>query len=140
MSEKTIIELQRDSARLQSAIGETEMRLADLNAGLVLVRQELAKRLKPASEPKVSDHALLRYIERIMEIDIEAIRASILTDAVKGALNAGATGVTVNGVKFVSNGERVLVTVLSEGMRPKKKTRRGWRDLDDMPEQIDDVA
>ena len=47
---------------------------------------------------------------------------------------------TVNGVKFVSNGERVLVTVLSEGMRPKKKTRRGWRDLDDMPEQIDDVA
>jgi hypothetical protein len=140
MSEKTIIELQRDSARLQSAIGETEMRLADLKAGLVLVCQELAKRLKPASEPKVSDHALLRYIERIMEIDIEAIRASILTDAVKGALNAGATGVTVNGVKFVSNGERVLVTVLSEGMRPKKKTRRGWRDLDDMPEQIDDVA
>ncbi len=140
MSEKTIIELQRDSARLQSAIGETEMRLADLKAGLVLVCQELAKRLKPASEPKVSDHALLRYIERIMEIDIEAIRASILTDAVKGALNACATGVTVNGVKFVSNGERVLVTVLSEGMRPKKKTRRGWRDLDDMPEQIDDVA
>ena len=82
MSEKTIIELQRDSARLQSAIGETEMRLADLKAGLVLVCQELAKRLKPASEPKVSDHALLRYIERIMEIDIEAIRASILTDAV----------------------------------------------------------
>jgi len=32
-------------------------------------------------EPTVTDHALVRYMERVMELDLDAIRAQILTPA-----------------------------------------------------------
>lgn len=77
----------------------------------------------------ITSHALLRYIERVKGVDIEALRDEILSDEVCEALSAGATGVTVNGVKMVAE-RGVIVTVLADEMRPKKKSKRGWRDLD----------
>jgi hypothetical protein len=123
--EMTIAELQAESTRCESAIGEAETIIADLRARLVDIRAELSRRLKPSPEPRVSDHALLRYVERVMGIDVEAIRSDILTDGVKAALRTGATGITVNGVKMVAK-DGVVVTVLADDMRPKKKTKRGW--------------
>ena len=121
----TANELRAESERIEAAIGEGEAILADLRARLADVRQELARRMKPSPEPRISDHAMLRYVERVMGIDVEAIRTEILTDHVKSALRTGATGVTVNGVKMVAK-DGCIVTVLAEGMRPKKKTKRGW--------------
>lgn len=135
MTDKTIIELQTESERLERSIGEAETLIADFRSRLGEIRAELAKRLKPAPEPRMSDHALLRYIERILEIDVEALRQEVMSDSVKSALRMGASGVTVNGVKMVAK-DGVIVTVLAEQMRPKKRTARGWMDLDDTGDQL----
>lgn len=129
--ELNVSELQDESTRCESALGEAEQVAADLRARLGEVRTELAKRLRPAAEPKISDHALLRYIERILGVDVDAMRSEIMSDAVKSALRAGASGVTVNGVKMVAK-DGVIVTVLSEDMRPKRQTLKRWH-----REQID---
>lgn len=135
----TVTGLQAESERVERAIGEAETIAADLRSRLGEIRTELAKRMRSAPEPRMSDHALLRYIERIMEIDVEALRLEVMTDSVKSALKMGASGVTVNGVKMVAK-DGVIVTVLSENMRPKKRTSRGWIDMDDTDEQLSDYS
>lgn len=47
----------------------------------------------------VTDHTVLRYLERVAGLDVEAIRTRILGDTSK-ALAAGATGITVNGISY----------------------------------------
>lgn len=44
----------------------------------------------PRRKALVSDHALLRWLERALEIDIEAVRRSILSARVIEAIEAGA--------------------------------------------------
>jgi hypothetical protein len=48
----------------------------------------------------ISDHAVIRYLERRHGFDFEAVRDEILTPAVRGAVNAGASGVKVDGGTF----------------------------------------
>jgi hypothetical protein len=96
----TIHQLQTETERCEQLIAEAERTGADLRARLNLVRAALAKRLKPRAEPKLTDHALLRYIERVIGLDIDAIRSEIMTLQTVSALKAKATAVTVNNVCF----------------------------------------
>ena len=134
-TDMTVSELQAETDRCEASLGEAERVMSDLRTRLNEIRAELSKRLKPSPEPRVSDHALLRYVERVIGVDTEALRAEILTDGVRAALKSGATGVTINGVKFIAK-DGVIVTTLDQSMRPKRRTKRGWRDLDDMDAQL----
>lgn len=60
--------------------------------------------------PIVTDHAVLRYLERAHGLDVEFFRGHIAALTSTGVTN-GATGVKVEGVNFVLQGETV-VTVL----------------------------
>lgn len=65
-------------------------------------------------EPKVSDHALLRYLERVYKLDIDSLRREILNENVKTAIRAGASAVFIAGCKApVENG--VIKTILPKG-------------------------
>jgi hypothetical protein len=107
----TVAELKAEEARHMSALAETDSIASELRLGLDEIKKQLARRLKPAPEPRISDHAFIRYMERKLGVDVDAIRKEILTDRVKEALRLGATGYTVNGVKFKAQ-DGVLVTVL----------------------------
>jgi hypothetical protein len=65
-------------------------------------------RLEPA--PSVSDHAVLRWLERRYGFDVEGERKKIdgFCDA---ALRAGAKVVKVEGVQFVLKNGRVITTL-----------------------------
>jgi hypothetical protein len=63
--------------------------------------------------PRVSDHAVLRYIERVMGVDVEQIRRGLLTPLVRQAMIAGAKQVTIEGVTFVIDNQ-TLVTVVEK--------------------------
>jgi adenylosuccinate lyase len=117
----TISQLQDESNRLVSLIGEMETRLADARALLGNVRTELERRLRPVEKPTVTDHALLRYLERVHGVDVAAMKAHILTDNVTAAIHAGASSVIMDGVRFVIKGN-ALVTVTEAG--PKAKPRK----------------
>lgn len=62
----------------------------------------------------VSDHAVLRWLERVEKIDIESLRAQIAASAAIGK-QWGAASVVVSGGKIVLSDDRV-VTVLSRQM------------------------
>ncbi|HEY9212080.1 MAG TPA: hypothetical protein VIQ29_04405 [Ancylobacter sp.] len=66
--------------------------------------------------PRVTDHAVLRYLERAEGINIEAIRRLIEKKVARG-VDAGAVGVLVDGVRFVLRGDSV-VTVLDRNWLP----------------------
>lgn len=48
----------------------------------------------------VTDHAVLRYLERVRGVDVEAVRCE-LGQKVGGALEAGASATIVNGFRYV---------------------------------------
>lgn len=71
----------------------------------------------------VSDHAVLRYLERVEGVDIEAIRREIGRRADRG-IEAGACGVVSGG--FVYRIEAgVVVTVLHHNRAVRGRGRRG---------------
>jgi len=68
----------------------------------------------------VSDHAVLRWLERVEGVNVHAIRRRI-RNACRAGAEAGAAGVQLAGVRFVlatgANGT-VVVTTLSRRLRP----------------------
>lgn len=75
-----------------------------------------------AMPPKVivSEHAILRYVERILGLDLVQLKAK-LERQVRAAAQAGASSFTEDGATFVFEttpaGEICLVTVLTDKMR-----------------------
>ncbi|MBB4122936.1 hypothetical protein [Martelella radicis] len=69
----------------------------------------------------VSDHAVLRYIERRHGVDVEALR-EIIRDACREGVRYGASAVIDDGVKFVLEGDRVVTCLKREWPAwPKRK-------------------
>ena len=67
----------------------------------------------------ISDHAVLRYLERVKGVDIEAIRSEMMSPAVDTAVQFGCDTVKMgNGARLRLVGD-VVQTVL-----PKAKKRR----------------
>jgi hypothetical protein len=62
----------------------------------------------------VTDHFLLRYIERVHGVDMQKLRKHILTDKMKLALKSGAKSVTFDGYRYIIE-DGQLVTVYRKG-------------------------
>lgn len=74
-------------------------------------------------EPHVSDHAVLRYIQRRMGFDLDAIRAEIMAPTVYHAIKAGAVKVTIDGYSYMVSKEGCITTVIGPDMTlPKART------------------
>lgn len=52
-------------------------------------------------DPRVSDHAVLRYLERVKGFDIEAVRREILSPNVQAAVAMGARAVEIGSYKLI---------------------------------------
>jgi hypothetical protein len=78
----------------------------------------------------VSDHAVLRYLERIIGLDLDQIRAKLASE-IAAAAATGARTVTTQGTTYVfektPNGDICVVTVLTEKMRRATHHRRAHR-------------
>lgn len=86
----------------------------------------MTKPLPPATtaELLVSDHAVLRYLERAHGVPVEAIRASLAASAVIGVKH-GAPVVVLDAVKLVIRSGRVVTTLKrSWPTRPRRDNGR----------------
>lgn len=72
--------------------------------------------------PRVTDHAVLRYLERAKGFDIESVRSHIAT-LCAGAVNSGASTMHAEGVKFEFT-NRSVVTVSPGGGYSSRTHRR----------------
>jgi hypothetical protein len=78
----------------------------------------------------VTDHAVLRYIERKLGIDVEAARLEI-GHIVDKAVEAGAGAAVIDGCRYVMDG-RIIITVTPVKSVPLRHGRaRRQRDLPD---------
>lgn len=63
-------------------------------------------------EPKVSDHALLRYIERVKGVNLEDLKKEILTPEREEYIRMGAKTINCDGVDFVISQDGTVVTCI----------------------------
>ncbi|PHY20791.1 hypothetical protein [Caulobacter sp. BP25] len=77
----------------------------------------------------VTDHALLRHIERVLLIPVEEIRADMLTDNVLLAMALKAPSVRAHDhqIVFAQDNPFVIVTVLTPSMHVRRSRRRKAR-------------
>lgn len=91
---------------LQQQITPLQRRLADAQQWASDVRNKLAV---ARQAPRVSDHAVIRYLERKYGFSFDDIREEIMTPTTIAAINAGANAVKVNSSKFVVK-DKTIVT------------------------------
>lgn len=78
---------------------------------------------KPSKEPvRVTDHAVLRYLERVMELNIEMVREHIAAICQTPAA-CGASAVRAEGVKFEIANMAVTTVVPDTGIHINKTSR-----------------
>jgi hypothetical protein len=70
---------------------------------------------------KVTDHAVVRYLERVCGMDIESVRNAI-AHTVQAAVDARAASVSVSGITYALDGA-VVTTILDA--RSPEAARRG---------------
>lgn len=81
---------------------------------------------KPPVMPVVSNHAILRFLECVYGVDVEAVRKRILTPMVAAAVIAGAKRIKVEGMTFViENGVIVTAWEGEDERRKRYKVRKG---------------
>jgi hypothetical protein len=74
-----------DEAR--RAVKEAQSRLTTESNKLDEIDRAIFNLADQAKEPVVTEHALLRYVERVMGVDLDEIRAQILNESAVGLIN-----------------------------------------------------
>lgn len=84
----------------------------------------------------VTDHAVLRYLERVKGVDIDAVRVE-LGHIVDKAIEAGAGAAIVDGVKYVLNDKTIVTAALIKDvpLRGRAMRRRNRRKLTDWEDE-----
>ena len=108
--EALITRLESQKERLSQCVAEMKSERGRVADELSRANTALARRQTAPQAPKVSAHALLRFIERVLEIGVALIEQTILSPANLAAIEAGATRITVDGIGLVIK-DKVVVTV-----------------------------
>ena len=105
----TRLELQKE--RLEQSIAEMKSERGRVIEDLTRARNALNKRSQKPEGPRVTNHALLRFLERITQISVQDVERMILSADNVAAIEAGATRITANGITLVIK-DKAVVTVL----------------------------
>ncbi len=74
----------------------------------------------------VQDHALLRYLERVMGLDLAKVRNQI-ADLVQPAVDVGASAYTADGTTYLLEGGAVVTVIAADSPLVARRPRRGRR-------------
>ncbi|MDX8354334.1 hypothetical protein [Cognatiyoonia sp. IB215182] len=77
------------------------------------------------SRINITDHAILRYIERVMEIDVDAVRSSIAATIAVADEHPTCIAVTKDGFRYVLVGD-TLVTIRRITRAAGHKSKAKW--------------
>lgn len=113
-------ELQVEISRLKRELADIGEQQSDLARQTSKARKRLnAAELemealdKPPAKtlPRVSDHAVIRYLERVYGFDFEKHRKELLTEGVVAAMSAGAKRIKYKDFALVLEGNTVVTVV-----------------------------
>lgn len=77
-------------------------------------KQQRPANMATPENPKVSEHALLRYLERIIGFNIAEANSIILSEGVRDHMRVGARSFVVDGIRYRTQ-NNTIVTVMVEG-------------------------
>lgn len=100
-------ELKREARETQEAVANHKLKLQGINRQIEDIE-------KNSRELVVSEHALLRYLERVKGIDLDSIRQEMLSDKTQTmyrALGPGMYPIEGAGAKMVIKGTTVVSVV-----------------------------
>lgn len=104
-------QLKAEAEALRIQVSNTQRELNTKEKNIKALEESIA-RLGVKDKIKVSEHALLRYMERVKGIDIAAIEAEVVTDEVQRLVNTlGGTGTYPAGSHSVVMKNNTVVTV-----------------------------
>jgi hypothetical protein len=122
-----LLQLAKDSDDTYQSI---KKRLHELECQISAERQTVKelendiKGLKSSDRPiTISEHAILRYLERVKGVDLEAIKLEILPDILRNQFDKMGDGCYPASTHRLQIRERVVVTVLDTDM-VKKRSRK----------------
>ncbi len=109
--------MQTRKAKLESTIADSKLTLEDAKSELNKYTSQLASVNNQINQLKdkdiiISEHAILRYMERVMGVDMEAIKERVLTNTVKtmiGNMGNGKYPIDGGGKAVVRN--NTIITV-----------------------------
>ena len=81
------------------------------------------------ARPRISDHAVIRYLERIKGVDIAAVRAEIMALCAH-AFETEAQAMVVGGHRYMIARDRTVVTVEPVGYSRARQAHLGARHPD----------
>jgi len=92
------------------------------------IRSQIEKLTRKKKAVVVSEHAILRYLERVKGVDIEAAKKEILPAAVAGVAAELGTGEFPVGTHSVKVKDSVVVTILTNEKKEVKREPRLYRE------------
>lgn len=63
-------------------------------------------------DPQISDHAVIRFLERKYNFEFESLKAELLTETMKLAIRMGAASVKSNGGRFMIRGHKATTFII----------------------------
>lgn len=124
------LETRREKLRAEHAALRTDMLEVQQSyhaAGVRLraVEKEIADLARQSAGPVVTEHALLRYLERVKGLDLEALRQEILTEGMAQQIQALRSGrfPLQNGIALVVE-DLVVRTIETTELAQERKARR----------------
>lgn len=113
---KRLLELEKQKQNVKEEMEKLSLVISDCQKKLNKIDKETLQLSSfliesEPTEPRISDHALLRYLERKYNLNIEKIKSEILTENVITAINSGACSVQKDGLQFkIAN--KIITTVI----------------------------
>lgn len=99
---KTLLTIDRD---------ELESKILSVNKRIENVNKEISA--LTARDMIVSEHAILRYLERVVKVDVEEVKRRVLTDDLKGRILDDGLYPNPEGFRLVVR-DGVIVTILCD--------------------------
>lgn len=87
-----IVDWEKDVSKLEKERKDLDKRLHSLHCSIDRTKKKIKQLQETAEEPLISDHAIIRYLERVKGFDIEAIKKEMMPDKLRnviGTLNSG---------------------------------------------------
>lgn len=100
---------------LHDELNPLKARLTKLTEEIDQLEQEVTSK---DIGPHISDHAVLRYLERVCRLDIESVRNRMMTPAVRMAVQQGAGKVKGPGYVLILEKNVIVTTVANTPSKP----------------------
>lgn len=86
-------------------------KLSNVQKEVVRLEKEIARKKELTKKPNVTDHALLRFLERKLEINLDVARSGLLTDDVISAMRVGCKSIKKDGMEIKLQGSTVTTII-----------------------------